>query len=151
VNCSLIYLNETILVVPSSREQEDLIQEFKTRLEKANLTEGELRKKTRLRLRVEGFALDKDALVESFSQALAESGVGLYEDSKPNFDGVLTASDPQKKILALDALRNLDQLAAGTAELFPGEVEGSSHWEFGGNEPTVEQVKMAALRAIYQA
>lgn len=151
VNCSLIYLNETILVVPSSREQEDLVQEFKARLDKPNLTEGELREKTRLRLRVEGFALDKDALVESFSQALAESGVGLYEDSNPNFDGVLTASDPQKKILALDALRNLDQLAAGTAELFPGEVEGSIHWEFGGNEPTVEQVKMAALRAIYQA
>jgi DNA repair exonuclease SbcCD nuclease subunit len=151
VNCSLIYLNETILVVPSSREKEALIEEFKARLDKPNLTEDELREKTRLRLRVEGFALDKDALVESFSRALAECGVGLYEDSNPNFDGVLTASDPQKKILALDALRNLDQLAAGTDELFSEDVEGSSHWDFGGNEPTVEQVKMAALRAVYQA
>ena len=151
VNCSLFYLNETILVVPSSREKEAIVQEFKARLDKANLTEGELREKTRLRLRVEGFALDKDALVESFSQTLTDSGVRLYEDFNPNFDGVLTASDPQKKILALDALRNLDQLAAGTGELFSEDVEDSSHWEFGGNEPTVEQVKMAALRAIYQA
>ena len=151
VNCSLIYLNETILVVPSSREKEALLEEFNARLDMQNLTEGELREKTCLRLRVEGFAQDKDALVESFSRALAECRVGLYEDSNPNFDGVLTASDPQKKILALDALRNLDQLAAGTDELFPGEVEASSHWDFGGNEPTVEQVKMAALRAVYQA
>jgi len=151
VNCSLIYLNETILVVPSSREKEALLEEFKARLDMQNLTDGELREKTRLRLRVEGFALDKDALVDSFSRELAECGVGLYEDSNPNFDGVLTASDPQKKILALDALRNLDQLAAGTAELFSGEVDDLSHWDFGGNEPTLEQVKMAALRAVYQA
>lgn len=151
VNCSLIYLNETILVVPSSREKEALLEEFKARLDMQNLTDGELREKTRLRLRVEGFALDKDALVDSFSRELAECGVGLYEDSNPNFDGVLTASDPQKKILALDVLRNLDQLAAGTAELFSGEVDDLSHWDFGGNEPTLEQVKMAALRAVYQA
>jgi DNA repair protein SbcD/Mre11 len=151
VNSSLVYLNETILVVPSPKEKEALSQEFKSRLDKANLTEGELREKTRLRLRVKGFALDKDALVESFSQTLTDSGVRLYEDFNPNFDGVLTASDPQKKILALDALRNLDQLAAGTGELFSEDVEDSSHWEFAGNEPTVEQVKMAALRAIYQA
>lgn len=151
VNCSLIYLNETILVVPSSREKEALLEEFNARLDMQNLTDGELREKTRLRLRVEGFALDKDALVDSFSRELAECGVGLYEDSNPNFDGLLTASDPQKKILALDALRNLDQLAAGTAELFSGEVDDLSHWDFGGNEPTLEQVKMAALRAVYQA
>ena len=115
-----------------------------------NLTEGELREKTRLRLRVEGFALDKDALVESFSRALAECEVGLYEDSNPNFDGVLTASDPQKKILSRDALRTLDQLEEGTEELFPGLVEGVSKWNFGAGEPTLEDVRMAALRAIYQ-
>jgi len=150
VNCSLIYLNETILVVPSSREKEALVQEFKDRLEMQNLTEGELREKTRLRLRVEGFALDKDGLVESFSRALAECKVGLYEDSNPNFDGVFTASDAQKKILSQNALRTLDQLEAGTEELFPGLVEGVSKWNFGGDEPTLEEVRMAALRAIYQ-
>jgi len=150
VNCSLIYLNETILVVPSSREKEALVQEFKDRLEMQNLTEGELREKTRLRLRVEGFALDKDGLVESFSRALAECKVGLYEDSNPNFDGVFTASDAQKKILSQNALHTLDQLEAGTEELFPGFVEGVSKWNFGGDEPTLEEVRMAALRAIYQ-
>jgi hypothetical protein len=150
VNCSLIFLNETILVVPSCREKEALVQEFKARLDMQNLAEDELIEKTRLRLRVEGFALDKDGLVESFFRALAECGVGIYEDSNPNFDGVLTASDPQKKILTRDTLRTLDQLEEGTEELFPGLVEGVSKWNFGGDEPTLEDVRMAALRAIYQ-
>ena len=150
VNSSIIYLNETILVVPSSREKETLVQEFKDRLDMQNLTEGELREKTRLRLRVEGFALDKDGLVESFSAALSDSGVGLYEDSNPDFDGVFTASDPQKKILARDALLTLKQLEDGAEGLFPGLVDGMSKWSFGGDEPAVGDVRMAALRTIYQ-
>lgn len=150
VNSSKIFLNETLLSIPSCREFDTLAKAFKTRLEESNLSDNELREKTQMRIRVEGYALKKDELVESFRNLVRESGVGLYEEEGPNFDSVSTVSDPQRKVLARDSLRNLNELAQGTLKLPHDENNEQGRWDFGKDEPSIEEVRMAVLEAIYK-
>lgn len=150
VNSSIIYLNETFLVFPSIQEQENLYKDFEERLLKTNLSSKELLEKTHIRIKIEGFALDKEGLVDSFCSRVKEFGITLFKGIEPDFNQVITASDEQKKNLSLEALLNVDRLAEGTSELFPEKVEGQSKWIFGGNEPTMEQVRMEVLRTIYK-
>lgn len=150
VNSSKIFLNETFLSIPSCHEFDLLAKAFKTRLEESNLSESELREKTQIRIRVEGYALKKDELVVSFRKLIRESGVSLYKEDGPNFDSVSTVSDPQRKILTRDSLCNLKELAEGTLKLPHDENGDQGKWDFGQDEPSIEEVRMAVLEAIYK-
>ena len=71
-------------------------------------------------------------------------GVFLYRGSgntlkpNPNFDALLSSTDKQLDLVAEKALKEIDALVA-------------QGWALGDiNQPNLEEVKMSALRAVYQ-
>ena len=103
-----------------------------------------------------GFSRQKDELIESFTLEVKSLGIKLYESSKtshfpnPNFDGLLNATDPQRNLVARKVIEKIDLLDAKLEDSLPLEIEDKSCWRFDQGEPSKEQVKMAALKTIYQ-
>ena len=97
-----------------------------------------------IRFTVEGFTSDKVELIQAFQSQIKQLGVFLYSGSgntlkpNPNFDALLSSTDKQRDLVAEKALEEIDALVA-------------RGWTFGDiNQPNLEEVKMSALRAIYQ-
>ena len=150
VNVPKIFFDEEFFVIPSEDEESILLQALQDRLDASGLSQDELREKGVFRFTLEGFTRDRDALVELFDQRVKELQLPLHEDTE--YDGLLTADDPQKNLLAEDVVKIIDQLEKGTDALFDDSGEAVfSCVSVGGNEPTIEELKKAALTVIYQA
>lgn len=134
VNSSLFFLNETIVLVPSEGEKESLCTEFENRLKSSKLSDIELASQTQMRIKIEGFSLNKKSLVDFFQHLLSEKGITTYKSEAVNFDDLFTADDPDKESLADEAMRNLE----------------SCGWKFGEGEPSLEEARKAILHAIYK-
>jgi exonuclease SbcD len=149
-----IYLDLNFFVFPSDQEAEELQGKLERSLADA-AWESE-RERFQLRLRVEGFTRNKDQLIQFFTERLQSLNLNLYESSSspgrvnPDFDSLLSASDPQRNLVARRTIEKIDLLFESSGQEV-GEVKSSSLLPtLGDQEPTIEQVKMAALRTIYQ-
>ena len=150
VGTAKVFFDEECFIIPSEDEESILLQELQARLDATGLSQGELSEKGVFRFTLEGFTRDRDALVELFDQRVKELQLPLHEDTE--YDGLLTADDPQKNLLAEDVVKIIDQLEKGTDALFDDSGEAVfSCVSVGGNEPTIEELKKAALTVIYQA
>ena len=90
--------------------------------------------KTYIRLKVKGFTFDKESLVRSFCSFIEKESINLYEKKVPDFDELFTATDQTKEKLAEKVLEKIN----------------CCEWNFGDEEPSLEDVKMAAMRLIYK-
>ena len=103
---------------------------------------GEREATSAIALRVEGFTKNKDLLVRSFQERVGSLGLNLYESSSlaertnPNFDALLSALDTQRNLVARKTIEKIDLLA----ETWGNEM----------GEPSIDEIKMAALKTIYQ-
>ena len=127
-------MDETIFVFPSFKEKDFLEMEFKNRIEKSAISKENLSNKTFIRLKVKGFTFDKESLVRSFCSFLEEEPISSYEKKAPDFDELFTATDQTKEKLAEKVLEKIN----------------CCEWNFGDEEPSLEDVKMAAMRLIYK-
>jgi len=165
VNVPKIFFDEEFFIIPSEDEESILLQELQDRLDAPVLSKDELKQKGVFRFTIRGFTRNKDTLKTFFDQRVKELGLTLYQDSKdppkpnPKYDKLKSAADTQKsaadtqkKLLAEDVVKIIDQLEKGTDALFEDSSGDAttSRWSFGENEPTVEQVKKAALSVIYE-
>jgi len=135
-----LYLDWKFFVFPSNEEVDGLFNQLDQCL--AAETWEKERQRVQLRIRVEGFTKNKDLLVRSFQERISSLSLNLYESSSPaerinpNFDALLSALDTQRNLVARKTIEKIDLLA---------ETRGN---EMG--EPSIDQIKMAALKTIYQ-
>ena len=154
VQSNSIFLDETFFVFPSDQEMKQLTEQLEQQLMLADW-ENE-KERIYVRLQVVGFSRQKDELIESFTLKVKSLGIKLYESShashspNPNFDGLLNANDPQRNLVARKVIEKIDLLDAKIEDSLPLEIEDKSRWRFDQGEPSKEQVKMAALKTIYQ-
>ena len=108
--------------------------EFKNRIEESAISKENLSNKTYIRLKVKGFTFDKESLVRSFCSFIEKESISSYEKKAPDFDELFTATDQTKEKLAEKVLEKIN----------------NCEWNFGDEEPNLEDVKMAAMRLIYK-
>jgi exonuclease SbcD len=142
VNSEKIYLDEKFFVVPSNDQVARLLSDLNKRAADGKWVE--FINRLEIRFTVEGFTSDKEELIQAFESQIKQMGVFLYRGSgntlkpNPNFDALLSSTDKQLDLVAEKALEEIDALVA-------------QGWAFGDiNQPNLEEVKMSALRAIYQ-
>ena len=154
VQSNSIFLDETFFIFPSDQEMKQLTEQLEQRLMLADWKNE--KERIYVRLQVVGFSRQKDELIESFTLEVKSLGIKLYESShsihspNPNFDGLLNANDPQRNLVARKVIEKIDLLDAKLEDSLPLEMEDKSRWRFDQGEPSKEQVKMAALKTIYQ-
>ncbi len=134
VNGSKYFLDETIFVFPDDRENEILADEFKTRIRKSQIPLEAIKEKGLIRIKIMGFVSDIESLKESFRKVFNEVGITPYDDRTPNFDQLFAVTDTKKEKLSQMVLEKINRC----------------EWNFGGNEPSLEEVKMASMRFIYK-
>jgi DNA repair exonuclease SbcCD nuclease subunit len=130
VATDLLFFNETIVVVPMEDEVSILRQEIRKRIESWGIDASD-HQKVCVRVQVVGYAMDRSGIMTTLEQGF--DSFKYYENEGPNIAKLLTSSDPQLKAVAERTMKLIDEL----------------NWNFGGDEPIREQVKIAALSVIY--
>ena len=142
IHSPFIFFDEKFFVVPSDVEVNYLLNDLRNRAELNNWSQ--LQERAITRFTVEGFTQNKDELVNCFTTEIKKLGIKIYQSSgsspepNPNFDRLISAKDDQLNTVAQKALLEIESLS-------------ESFWNFDDlNSPSLEEVKMAALKSIYQ-
>lgn len=142
IHSPFIFFDEKFFVVPSNEEVNYLLNDLRSRAELNNWSQ--LQERAIARFTVEGFTQNKNELVNCFTTEIKELGIKIYQspgvspEPNPNFDRLISATDGQLNTVAQKALLEIEILA-------------ESSWDFDDlNSPSLEEVKMAALKTIYQ-
>ncbi len=130
VNTQVLYFDETFLVVPSDNEITSLKGAISNRIAAWNIDESDI-PLARIRVRASGYSSDRNGILNTLEESFGE--FSYYKSLGPMIDDLLSSQDSQ-----------LNAIAERTLELVDG-----LDWDFGGAEPLLEQVKTAALEAIF--
>jgi DNA repair exonuclease SbcCD nuclease subunit len=125
-----LYFNESFVIVPIKDEVSHLQQEIEMRIKFWEIDPSDY-PKVRVRVEVKGYATDRGAILKTLEEEFRE--FCYYKDEGPGIDNLYLSSDLQLNSIANRTMQLIDDL----------------HWNLGGNEPTKEQVIVAALSAIY--
>lgn len=130
VDTDVIYFDEAFLVVPSEGELEALADQASARIQSWDI---ELAQHSKVQVRVEarGYTSNRSAVDEALRDAFR--GLGFFKDEDPKISELKVASDPQRNAIAERAVEQIDHL----------------DWSFGGTEPTLDDIRIAALSVIY--
>ena len=133
VNSSLIYFDESFLVIPGKDELDNLQADLQNRIESWNLPQ-EWEDRVQVRVRIYGSSSTSrgeiQALVESSFQSF-----NYYQQQPPSLDQLLFSLDEDKAEIATQVKRWVD----------------AQVWEAGPKSPGKSQILQEALRLIYQA
>ncbi len=132
VATDIVYFEESFIIVPLDNEVPLLKQEIAKRIESWNLDPSEY-SKVIVRVEAIGYAMDRSAILSALSEGF--NGFRYYKDEGPLIEKLSASMD-----------RQLNAIAERTMKLI-GELE----WDFGGDEPERELLKIAALNVIYGA
>ncbi|MHC4132454.1 MAG: metallophosphoesterase family protein [Planctomycetota bacterium] len=130
VETDVLYFQETFLIVPINNEIQLLKQQIKERIESWDIDSSDY-SKVCVRIQAKGYTTNKNEIYEILKDEF--DGFKYYDDG-PNIDDLSISSDT-----------DLDEIANHTIKL----IENDLDWDFGGNEPDKEQIKIAALKVIY--
>jgi hypothetical protein len=130
VATDVLYFDESFVVVPMEDEVSILREQIKGRIESWGVEVSDY-PRVRLRVKAVGYAMNRNAVRSELDEGFGT--FTYYENESPNIDGLLVGSDPQLKAIAERTMTLIDAL----------------DWDFGGDEPAREQVKIAALAVIY--
>jgi hypothetical protein len=126
----VLYFNESFVIVPIKDEVSRLQQEIEMRIKFWEIDPSD-HPKVRIRVEVKGYATDRGAILKTLEEEFRE--FCYYKDEGPGIDSLYLSSDLQLNSIANRSMQLIDDL----------------NWNLGGNEPTKEQVIVAALSAIY--
>ncbi len=126
----VLYFNESFVIVPIKDGVSRLQQEIEMRIKFWEIDPSD-HPKVRVRVEVKGYATDRGAILKTLEEEFRE--FCYYKDEGPGIDSLYLSSDLQLNSIANRAMQLIDDL----------------NWNLGGNEPTKEQVIVAALSAIY--
>ena len=136
----VIYFDWKFFIFPSDDEFEALAKQLEESLSAASWkNQGE---RMQFRLKVEGFTKNKDELISLFTQRINFLNLSLYEPFgsmervNPDFDSLLSATDIQRNLVAQKTIERIESLSVSMNKK--------------PIEPSIEEIKMAALKTIYQ-
>lgn len=125
-----LYFNESFVIVPTDEEVSILQREIKNRIESWKIDPSD-HPKVSVRVEAVGYAADRSAVLAALEQGFER--FKYFKDEGPKIERLLTSSDHQLNAIAERTMKLIDEL----------------DWDFGGDEPTKEQVEIAALSVIY--
>ena len=130
VATDLVYYEESFVIVPLDNEVLLLKQEIAKRLESWNIEPSDY---SRIIVRVEaiGYAMDRSAILSALRESFDR--FKYYKDEDPLIEKLSASTDRQLNAITERTIRLIDKL----------------EWDFGGNEPERELLKIEALKAIY--
>jgi len=131
VNTDILFFDESFIIVPADNELAFLQQEIRKRIEFWNIDPSDYAK-VRVRVKAKGYVTDKGAILATLKQGFEK--FIYFNDEGPMIDELSVSSDHQLAAIAEQTTKLIDEL----------------DWPFGGNEPTKDQVKIAALFIIYK-
>lgn len=130
VDTDVLYFNETFLIVPRDNEVPLLEKEIVKRIEAWGNDPSD-HPKVSVRVEARGYATDRSAVLKAL-----ELGFGkfkYFKDEGPTIENLSVSSDDQLEAISERTMKLIEAL----------------DWSFGGDEPTREQVEIAALSVIY--
>ena len=130
VETDVLFFSETFVLVPSPSELESLARDAEARINAWDIG-PELYSKVRVRVEAVGYTSDKRAVKSKLSEAF--EAFRFVDDEGPRLNELRLASDTQRDKIAARAMGRIDRL----------------EWDLGGDEPTRESIKTAALSVIY--
>ena len=130
IKTDVLYFKESFLILPRDNEVPLLEQEIASRIQAWGIDPPDY-SQVQLRVEASGYAKDRSAVLMALEAGF--EGFKAFKDERPSIDELSVSSDDQ-----------LESIAERTMKLI--ELLG---WSFGGDEPTKEQVEVAALSVIY--
>jgi hypothetical protein len=128
-----LYFNESFLILPAVDEISLLEKQIAERIESWNVDPSD-HSKIQVRLSASGYSKNRSAVNEALKLGFEE--FMPYEDKDPNIKKLYSATDEQLEDVHSRAMELIEEL----------------DWDWGsGPEPSRDQVKLAALAAIYGA
>ncbi len=130
IKTDVLYFTESFLVLPRDDEVPRLRQEIASRIEAWDI---ELSDHTKVQLRVEarGYAKHRSAVLQALESGF--ESFAYFKDERPAIENLSVSSHDQLESISERAMELIEKL----------------DWPFGGDEPTREQVEIAALSVIY--
>jgi len=130
VATDVVYFDESFIIVPLDNEVPLLKQEIAKRIKSWDLDPSDY-SKVIVRVQAIGYAMDRSAILVALREGFDR--FRYYNDEGPLIERLSNSTD-----------RQLNAIAERTMKLI-NELE----WNFGGDEPERELVKIAALNVIY--
>ena len=130
VATDLLYFKESFVIVPLDNEVPLLKQEIAKRIESWNIEPSDY-SKVIVRVEAIGYAMDRSAILSTLRESFDR--FKYYKDEGPLIEKLSASTDRQLSAIAERTMRLIDKL----------------EWDFGGDEPERELLKIEALQAIY--
>jgi exonuclease SbcD len=128
VDTRYLFYNRTFTIFPLDNEQAAVRSLLQDWIASWGLTSAE-KEKARLRVRLNGYAFDKN----SISQVVRETLAGYTLEKEPDLDGVAITTDNRRGQI-------LNQVKASLASL---------DWPLEADEPDRDQILLAAVKLVY--
>ncbi len=125
-----LFVKESFLVLPGDSEIRLLEQEIIGRIEAWSRDPSE-HPKVQLRVEASGYAKDKSAVLRALESRF--EGFSFFKNEQPSVENLSVSSDDQLEMIAERTIALIEEL----------------DWTFDGDEPTREQIEVAALSVIY--
>jgi exonuclease SbcD len=130
VATDVLYFTESFVMVPTDDEVSILQREMQKTIESWDIGPSD-HPKICVRVEAKGYATDRGAILTALKHGFVR--FKYFKDEGPKIDRLLTSSDRQLNAIAERTMKLIDEL----------------DWDFGGDEPAREQVKIAALSVLY--
>jgi exonuclease SbcD len=130
IETDVLYFRESFLILPRDNEVSLLATEIKKRVDAWKLHASD-HPKVRLRVETRGYAKDRSAVLQALQ--LGFEDFAFFKGEGPVIDDLSVSSDQQLEAISERTMMLIEEL----------------DWPFGGDQPTKEQVELAALSVIY--
>ena len=130
IETDVLYFTEAFLVLPTDNEVPLLKQEIASRIASWEIAPSD-HAKVQLRAEAHGYAKDRGSVREALE--LGFEGFTYFKGLGPTIEDLSVSSDDQLQAISERTMKLIEEL----------------EWSFGGEEPTKEQVELAALSVIY--
>jgi DNA repair exonuclease SbcCD nuclease subunit len=126
----VLYFNESFVIVPQEDEVPRIKQEIESRIQGWDIDPSD-HQIVRVRVNAKGYAADRAAISTAIEEGFGK--FRFYKDEGPRLENLSVSSDRQLNAIAERAMELIDE----------------SEWNFGGIEPTKDQIVEATLSSIY--
>jgi DNA repair exonuclease SbcCD nuclease subunit len=130
IETDVLYFNESFQMIPRDNEVELLGEQIQERIQAWKIEPSEY-EKVQLRVSASGYAKDRRGVSEALQRGFTD--FRYFKDEGPRIDELSVSSDDQLEVISDGTMKLIEEL----------------DWPFGGDQPSIEMVESAALKAIY--